>query len=195
MSILQKNRKAALGVGIAAVAAATLALSAGTYAAFIDEETGPGGTLAAATLDLTVGGAPGQATLLDVSNITPGHDLAPTTLTVKNEGTIAGKLTGFVTITGSDGTCTEPELEAEGGSSCAAQGNLQEQLKVNVGGFGPLPLPLLNNAKFIDGVTVQPGQELTVTVDFSLPHGAANNKVQGDSLKIESKLTLEQLSQ
>ena len=57
MSILQRNKKLTVGLGIAAVVVAVAAIGAGTYAAFSDTETGPGGTATAGTLDLEVGGS------------------------------------------------------------------------------------------------------------------------------------------
>lgn len=75
MSILQ-NKRFRVGAGIAAVVLAVAAIGAGTYAAFVDTETGPSGTVAAGTLDLTVGST-GTLELINVSTSRPASPRTP----------------------------------------------------------------------------------------------------------------------
>ncbi|MHA6792589.1 TasA family protein [Pseudonocardia bannensis] len=198
MSILQKNKKVAAGIGVTALAAATIALGTGTYAAFQDTEVGPGGTLAAGTLDLVVGGT-GTETLFSATNVQPGQAVPQKTLTITNSGSVNGSLSGIVTIDGSDTSCTEPE-QAEVGNACSPNGNLQDQLIVTVKGEGlptqgvTVPLPELTSFPLPGALPLDAGATATYTFDFLLPHlpGTANNKVQSDSLTISTTLNLTQ---
>lgn len=199
MSVLPKSKKATVGIGVAAAAAAAIALGGGTYAAFSDSETGPGGTLAAGTLDLVVGGTPGQAKLLDVKDLVPGTTVPEKTLTITNAGSVPGVLTGTLNVSGTDGgKCTEPEAAAEGVgvNGCAAGGNLAEQLTITVKELGTnAPVSQVQSGAFpLSGTELAPGQVITFTVGFALPNlpGTENNKVQGDTVTIASTLDLTQ---
>ena len=197
MSILQ-NKRFRVGAGIAAVVLAVAAIGAGTYAAFVDTETGPSGTIAAGTLDLTVGST-GTLELINVSNIAPGFS-QNATITLRNVGTLPGGLTSTLQVGGTDGVCTEPEAEAEGrpAGSCSATGDLQNQLQVAVV-RGPSTTPPVPVSQFVTtGLPAPAGIPAGGTVEydlqFTLPNlpGVENNKVQGDTLTLTSNFVLTQ---
>jgi spore coat-associated protein N len=194
MSILQ-NTRFRIGAGVAAVVLAVAAISAGTYAAFTDTEAGPGGTIASGTLDLEVGAAPGTVSLFSASNIKPGFS-QDVTFRVTNSGSVPGTLSSTLLMTGADVTCTEPEREAEGGS-CAAVGDLQEQMTVAVvaGPGGPVaaaPVGLFVSTGLPSPGTLAAGATETYTLRFALPDLTTNNRVQGDSVTITSTFNLVQ---
>jgi spore coat-associated protein N len=200
MTILQ-NTRFRLAVGIAAVVLAVAAIGAGTYAAFSDTEAGPDGTIAAGTLDLVVGATPGTVNLFAASNIKPGFT-QDVTFTVSNTGSLPGTLSSSLMMTGTDGTCTEPEYVAEGvaANGCAAAGNLQEQMTVAVvagpgGAAAAVPL-----SQFMTSGLPLPGQlaaggTATYTLRFALPDlpNTTNNRVQGDTIAITSTFNLVQV--
>jgi spore coat-associated protein N len=193
MSILQKNKKTAAGIGIAAVAAAALALSAGTYAAFFDEEAGPTGTLAAGTLDLVVGGT-ATTTLFEAGNIQPGYTAPSRTFTIQNKGNLDGKLDAIVTVNGADGTCTEPEQAV---NACGAAGDLQDELLVKIIGpllpAGGIEVPVSQLQQTFTDVQIPPmPSAVSYTLVFRLPE-SVGNEVQGDTVTIASTFRLDQL--
>ena len=198
MSVLQ-NKRVRAGIGIAAVVLAAAALGAGTYAAFVDTETGPGGSLAAGTLDLTVGSS-GTTELFKASNIAPGYSQS-TVLTLRNTGSLPGTLTNGLRVVGADVTCTEPESEAEGraAGSCNPAGDLQSQMTVSVlRGPGvttpttPVPVTQFTTAGLPPAGVLAAGGSTEYELQFVLPNlpGTVNNIVQGDSLTLTSDHTL-----
>lgn len=199
MTALQ-NKKVRLGIGIAAVALAAAAIGAGTYAAFSDTETGPGGTLKAGTLDLTVGGS-GGVTLFTGENIAPGYT-STSTIALTNTGSIPGTLASTLQLTGTDVTCTEPEAEAEGKAqgACAPGGDLQNQLTISIlsGPGVAAATPPVTLAKFAETgfgqIPLGAGATGEYVLKFELPNlsGTENNKVQGDRVTLSSNYTLTQ---
>jgi spore coat-associated protein N len=187
-----RKRKVLVAVGLVAVVLAAAAIGAGTYAAFSDTETGPGGTVAAGTLDLVVGGT-GTTELFNASNIVPGYT-KDIPFTVKNDGTTPGTLSATLAVTGDDGTCVEPEQAAGG---CTSGGNLQDQMTVSVvsgptgvAATGPV---LLKDVKGTSLGTPRlgAGESGTYTLRFTLPT-SADNKVQSDSVTVSSTFNLDQ---
>lgn len=200
MSVLQ-NKRVRTGIGIAAVVLAAAALGAGTYAAFLDTETGPGGSVTAGTLDLTVGST-GTTELFKASNIAPGYSQS-TVLTLRNTGSLPGTLTSALRVVGADVTCTEPESEAENrpAGSCNPAGDLQNQMTVSVlRGPGvttattPVPVAQFTTAGLPAAGVVAAGGSTEYELLFALPNlaGTVNNIVQGDSLTLGSDFTLTQ---
>nr|WP_239028948.1 TasA family protein [Pseudonocardia acidicola] len=189
---MQKNKKVAAGIGVAALAAAALALGTGTYAAFQDTEAGPGGTLATGTLDLVVGGGASQAELFSATNIAPGYKSPTKTLTIKNDGTIDGVLSGTIKTEGSDNGCTDPEQKA--GGCTKTEGDLPEALLVTISGTG-VPGTVTVQANQLQGVLrnvpLGAGKDLKYDFVFELPQ-TTGNKVQSDSVTITSSVTLDQ---
>jgi spore coat-associated protein N len=199
---IRGDKKVRIGAGIAAVVVAVAAIGGGTYAAFVDTETGPGGSVAAGTLDLTAGGT-GTVELFNSSNIQPGFS-KNATYTLKNVGSLPGTLTSTLKVVGADVTCTEPEAEAEGktAGACNAAGDLQNQMTVSViSGPGvttpttPVAVTQFATTGLPPAGTVAAGASVSYELQFVLPNlsGVENNKVQGDSLTLSSFFTLTQL--
>jgi len=92
-------------------------IGGGVYAYFSDTETSAGNSFTAGTLDLTVDGAnPWASTKITVANMKPG-DSGAVDCTLSNSGNLAGALTVDIkTLVDAQGTCTEPECVAEGGT-------------------------------------------------------------------------------
>ena len=196
MSVLQ-NKRFRIGIGIGAVVLAAAAIGLGSYAAFSDVETGPGGQIQSGTLDLEVGTS-GQTVLLNVSNIQPGwtQDVA---LTLTNVGTLPGVLSGSMVGTSADVTCTEPERVAEGvAANGACAGNLADQVNVALAPVGtttyPTGSPVITSSPW-PGTTIPAGQTVTYNLRFTFPNVAdsINNRAQGDSLTVTSNFNLTQV--
>ncbi|WFG45891.1 TasA family protein [Pseudonocardia alni] len=192
-----QDTRTRLGIGVAAVAVAVLAIGLGTYAAFTDTEDGPGGQVSSGTLDLTVG-SNADKVLFNQANIAPGFSTT-VTVDVRNAGSVPGTVTGSLTATGSDVTCTEPEAEAEkvAANACAAGGNLQDEMTVQVvsgPGVGTagaaVPLRTFVQSPLPSG-PLGAGATGTYTLTFALP-SSADNKVQGDRITVGSTFTLNQ---
>jgi spore coat-associated protein N len=195
MSILQRNKKKATAIGIAAAAIAAIAIGGGTYAAFSDTETGPTGTLAAGTINLTVGGSITPASL-DLSKLKPG-DSFDATITVKNDGNLTGTLFGDYSLTGSEGGCTAAEINPANypnsvAPTCDANGpgNLISALVVTVGGQAVSPLAP-GSAAGVQQFDLAPGASQSYAIHVSLP-ASTGNEVQSDTASLTSKLTLKQ---
>ncbi|SDE82724.1 TasA family protein [Pseudonocardia oroxyli] len=199
-----RRRKAGLIIGVVAAVIAAAAIGAGTYAAFTDTETGPGGTQTAGTLDLEIGGT-GVQTLFTGTNIAPGYT-KDVTFTVHNAGSIGGTLSNSLTLTGADGTCTEPERTAEGGA-CKPAGDLQDQMTVVVvsspaSNVATAPVAMTEFVKTPlpgNGSALAAGATGTYVLRFALPNDTSttaetnpNNKVQGDTVTLGSTFTLVQ---
>jgi spore coat-associated protein N len=197
MGVLQ-NKKVRTGVGIVAVVLAAAAIGAGTYAAFVDSEAGPGGTVAAGTLDLTVGST-GTVELFAAQNIQPGFT-QDATISLRNAGSLPGGVTSTLTVVGADVTCTEPEVEEEKltGGGCAPGGNLQNQMTVSVlrGPGITTPTAPVGVAQFAlpPAGTLAAGASTDYVLQFVLPNltGTLNNAVQGDRITVSSNFVLTQ---
>lgn len=160
---------------------------------------GPGGTVTAGTLDLTVGGNT-STVLFDGANIVPGYTKT-TTLTLANVGNTPGNLASVLTLTGADGVCTEPEYVAEGKTAapCNVGGDLQDQMTIAVAvGNAPASTPVTLRQFQSAGFPTSPmgGNSSTeYKLTFALPNvttSAINNVVQGDSVTLSSSFTLTQ---
>ncbi len=189
MSVLQKNKKVAAGIGITAVAAAALALGAGTFAAFSDTETGPSGTLAAATLDLTVGKSE-STTAFDATNIAPGYQSPTSVLTFRNEGTIPGTLSVAFLTKNAENTCVEPEAVVD--MSCGdADGELGQSLIISIEGNGFSYTGPLKDLPKPAGTALPAMGSVSYKMFFTLPK-ETGNEVQSDSVQVTTTGTLEQ---
>ncbi|WP_252446662.1 hypothetical protein [Pseudonocardia humida] len=145
-----------------------------------------------------VGAAPGTVNLFAAVDVTPGFT-QDVTFTVSDTGSLPGALTSSLIMTGTDGTCTEPEYVAEGvaANACAAAGSLPEQMTVAVvaGPAGPANAVALS-AFVTSGLplpgTLAAGATATYTLRFALPDlaGIVDNKVQGDTIAITSTFNL-----
>lgn len=194
MSLLPKNKKATVGIGVAAAAAAAIALGGGTYAAFSDTETGPGGTLAAGTLDLEVGATPTTPTpLFTAKNVVPGFQSETYELTYHNAGSIDGKLSLALGVKGSENKCTPPEEKVD--KSCDGAGELGEKLIVKVTGPN---LEFSGNLNSLAGgpnpYGIVPAEKSAVyKISYSLP-ATVGNEVQSDEVTVTTSATLDQVT-
>ncbi|GAA3246429.1 hypothetical protein GCM10017691_54510 [Pseudonocardia petroleophila] len=187
MSILQKNKKVAAGIGVAAVAAAAIALGAGTYAAFSDTEQAPNATFAAGTLNLTVG-APTPATPVVISNLKPG-DLQNFSIEVDNTGTVDGNLTASYTVSGTENGCAEPETDAE--RPCDDGSELLEQLIFVYQGSDAGPVTAAQNTSIPLGALPAVDAPKTINFGVRLP-ASATNEVMTDTATLSITFTLTQ---
>ncbi|WP_219414364.1 TasA family protein [Pseudonocardia nigra] len=185
MSVLQNNKKAAAGIGVAAVAAAVVALGAGTYAAFTDTEDTQA-TFAAGSLDLEVGGF-GDAGTLQFADLAPGWS-EEHVVSIDNVGTIDGVLKFTVDVTGSDNTCTEPE-ETDG--RCSTNGDLAEAITVSVPGAGTYTLAQLDDEGLGGIPLAAEGGAQSYTLTFAIPD-TVGNEIQSDSAVVAIEAILEQ---
>lgn len=191
---VQNKKKATIGVAIAAVGAAAIALGAGTYASFTDTQDGPNTTLAAGKLDF------GASVNVDetLSDFVPGGDVQSRTMTFTNDS--GSSLPGTVTLAFAladefDNGCNGDELKFD--STCASvnEGELQDKLlvKVTSGTTVLYDTGSLEGLNTVSTSDVDPGESVTYTFEFSLPEvGPADNAVQGDSVKLTTIATLEQ---
>jgi spore coat-associated protein N len=198
MSVLQ-NKRFRTGIGIGAVLLAAAAIGLGSYAAFSDVETGPGGQIQSGTLDLEVGNST-PATLFNATNIAPGFT-QDVVVTLNNVGSLPGSLTSTLNATSADVTCTEPERAEEGTPTCA--GNLHTQMQVAVippGSTTPSAAVPLNTLTTLPTVNIPaatgstPGTvSYTLRLSFPSQTGTVNNAAQGDSVTLTSNFTLSQV--
>jgi predicted ribosomally synthesized peptide with SipW-like signal peptide len=187
MTVLQKNKKLAAGIGVAAAAAAVLAVGAGTYASFSDTESIPQTTFAAGNLDLQVGGTV-TTDPLKFENFVPG-DKATRTIVLTNAGSIAGNLSVKFTVNGTEGGCVEPETDVE--TTCDGGSELLEQLLVKVNGQDYGSLGTLGTNGIPTGGTLAAGAKQDFTIVVELPKGAKND-VMTDTAAVTAELTLVQ---
>jgi spore coat-associated protein N len=123
------------------------------------------------------------------------------TITLNDVGNTPGTPNSTMTATGADGRCTEPEQIAEGGS-CAAGGNLQDQMTVQIlstptsstAGAARSVSNFLSAGGLGAGGTLVGGASGSYKLRFALPNlaGTQNNNVQGDSIRIDSTFNLAQ---
>lgn len=187
MSVLQKNKKVAAGIGVAAAAAAVLALGAGTYAAFSDTETVPNTTFAAGSLNLVVGGSVTTAPFA-YNDLKPGS-VIDESISVDNAGTLDGKLTFAINVSGAENTCVEPETDREPG--CSAASELTSALLVSVNNAPAVPLSSFP-ASFDASTLPAAGDPVTVPIRFTVDPNAGN-EIMTDSTTVSFTATLTQL--
>ncbi len=186
MTVLQKNKKLAAGIGVAAAAAAVLAVGAGTYASFTDTEDLPNTTFAAGSLNLVIGGTI-TTSPFEYTNLKPG-DVRNETLTIDNSGTIDGKLTFTVGVSGTEGTCVEPETDVE--KTCDDDSELTDALRVSVAGQAAVPLSQVATSFKPQNLPAAGGPinvPIQVTVDSK-----AGNEIMTDSTVVTLSATLVQ---
>lgn len=186
MSILQKNKKLAAGIGVAAIAAAALALGAGTYAAYTDSENTEA-TFAAGTLNLTVG-TPVASDPVVWTNLAPG-DVQEVTVSVDNIGTVDGVLKGSYITSGTEESCTEPETDDE--TTCDAGSELLEQAELFYNGTRVATLGAGPGGPFtlFDMPALDPATD--VTFEVRVP-STAGNEIMTDTATMSIVFTLDQ---
>lgn len=163
---------------------ATLA-GAGMYAYFNDTETSKGNILTAGTLDLKVDGKdnPDIAHIV-VDNIYPGWS-DTYTWTLKNEGSIAGKLSiEFSTIISKENGLMEPEISM---GDTETKGELDTSLccRINSPGSGSLAyLNTWSGKTVIKDISLGPGAEVVFSMDLYLLE-SVGNIIQSDSVEFD----------
>ncbi|HET7325192.1 MAG TPA: TasA family protein [Halococcus sp.] len=187
------TRRRVLG-GMATIGVAG-ALGAGSWAAFSDEESATDNFVGAGTLDLTVNGGdiPGGAHFT-ASEVAPGYSQSQT-LTLKNEGSIAGVLSvDFNNLSEDGGDNPEPEQEAEGGPGNSADlaDNLTLTISGDYGTVGPFTLrDAVNNTPYTLDSNMTGPESGTETVTVEVPSNVGN-EIQGDEVTFDVVFTLEQ---
>lgn len=170
-------RRKILGSALAIMA--VLALTAGTFAAFSDEEVTTA-TMSTGTLDL-VFGTPTSETIT-VGNIQPGYS-GNTNIVLRNAGTVSGDLeVTVVKVSDVDNRTTPPGI-----------GVLGSQLQLNLATDPPLADTVDElNGEGADMGALEPGGTTTVNLAYELPHLTENNDVQGTTLIFELEFMLTQ---
>ena len=195
---MQKKR-----IMISALALVVVALVAswGVNAYFNDVENNAGNKVTAATLDLQVTSPASNVTAyLTQSGVYPGFTSSiPTSITLKNNGSMAGLLTvTIVQIVDTNGTDTEPELVTTGnangvaGVATGTGGDLSEVLSITITAGTFTYTGLLNGAMTnLANIPMAAGSTLTFTVSFSVPT-SADNQIQGDIVTFGLRFVLNQ---
>lgn len=193
------------------------AAGAATLANFSDSESSTGNTFAAGTLDLTGTGQDGAMATFSVSNIAPS-DSGDRSITLQNDGTIAGDLAVNVTDVANDGGAhTEPETEAgDSGNSGHLGANLEVALWIDRDGTGDVsdgdiglnangnqyavsaasdlqydPVNDYEMQEWNNVDTLGDSESSVFNVEYTLP-GTTGNIVQGDSSTMDFRFDLEQ---
>ncbi|MDR7301159.1 TasA family protein [Haloactinomyces albus] len=179
-----KNKKLAAGIGGASAVAAVVAITAGTFAAFTDEEQ-RGAVATAGTMDLKVsnvsnteGSSFDKDGALEVGPLHPG-DSSSASFTLTNEGSVAGGLSfRLEQVTGNENELTEPEREA-GDSGGKGKGELLKNLRIT--GLTIEDEKLVEvDGELRSAGTLDPGQSQTFTVTLTVPPDVGS-KIQNDS--------------
>lgn len=189
----------------------TAMVGMGTYAEFSDVENSGTQSIAAGTLDLTVGGGATDTAPIAVTNAAPG-DSGSALLTVTNAGTIAGaKLTVIanrVAAADQEGTCTEAEkdegdedaaIESEctADSTAADTGELDDVMTVEIKDgattlfSGTLAQWVTNGAEDTAGLAASGARQLTI--NWAVPT-SAGNEIQDDEAGFTLSFVLEQIA-
>jgi spore coat-associated protein N len=192
MSIIQRNKKVAAGIGIAAAAAAAIALGTGTFAAFTATAAGPGGTLAAGTMVLEVGGS-ASALLFNDTGIYPTQVIPAKVVTFKNNSPVPATLSGVLSLSGAtDGGTNGAQLQNEltMASSCTvASGPATTTPATIISSVGGA---VVSGAVAGSPLELPAGATATCTFTFNLPDRPDNDLVQGDGVIVASNFTLTQ---
>ncbi|SNR64668.1 camelysin. Metallo peptidase. MEROPS family M73 [Haloechinothrix alba] len=192
-------------VGVAAAAAAALAITGGTFATFSDTEEAPNPSITAGTLDLTTGGEE-QSESFAIEDVAPGYSSEEAgegkTIQYENEGSIDGDLTLTVDYSTDEVGCNDPEIDAEKAfyddesiEDCGNDTELDEQLYAEI--IGPdgtvAGEDLVGHLKgeTVDAGELGGGESRSYTVHFSVPD-SAGNEIQSDKVTLEITADLEQ---
>lgn len=207
-----------LGLAVAALLVMGL-VGGGTWAYFSDTETSTGNTFAVGTLDLEVDSDnPLASTLIDNSGspMKPGDNLTATTISCDNVGSLPGDL--YLRITsvsgnggtalGPNGTSSEPEYVAEGGTFTGTTSNdnntpdddidtvMVLYCQENGGaGFAGLDGEFMDDAETTSWVLIK--NDLASSGSYSIDIGAmlassTANEYQGDTVTFTIEFSLQQ---
>jgi len=163
------NKKLATSVGAVAIVGAAIALTAGTYSYFHDEQTAGPQTVHAGTLKLAIGGS--ATSTHDYGNVAPGWS-DPETITFQNTGSVNGTLTLTGTASGDSPLLSDIEVHVSD--------------PAGVPGFN---LASVNGLS--DSFPLAAGQTLSVTYMLSIPADVEND-IQGQNATFSLTGQLEQ---
>lgn len=212
------NHKLAKGL-IAGAACVALAAGGGTLAAWSDFDSVDDNAAAAGMLKLNVSEREGAGSNIDPFDLVPGQNkaqsfyLASADAANSPDGMLTAKITNLVDTEDGGPACTTNSEQAEEGGACGTDGELSEQMRVqilasgpvdnasscpNTGGYGSTTpsgvgtLASKNDVTFNLGV-VGPGQGVCVRIEGSLPI-SATNAVQGDQASWDWRFDLVQVT-
>jgi predicted ribosomally synthesized peptide with SipW-like signal peptide len=162
----------------------------GLFAYFSDTETSTGNTFTAGTIDITVtgGGIVKNGSQVEFKPCEWGY----LEYTITNIGeNPADVYKHIISLVGSQGTSSEPEVEAEAGTPVVpTAANFNFDLKVGTVDKIPAPgVPLANViSKWMFLGTIDKGQSITVVQSFHLlDTGVPQNELQGDVATIDEE--------
>lgn len=192
------KKRVTKGLGVAAAAAAALAITAGTFAAFNDAENAPVQSIAAGTLDLVPGGSAVTSPINTVNARPSNANTGYKRLDLTNAGTLPGTLTLDVAkVADLENGCNEPELAVEPNCEADNVGELGQKLVVvildsNQGTY--LGSRVLDNwaGNVINLGQLAAGTTKTVYISTQLQSNA-DNRVQSDSASFVVNAALAQL--
>jgi len=116
----------------------------------------------------------------NVAGIKPNDVGVPATVKYKNNGSVGGKLkVGVSGIVDNENIRYSPESAA--GDTTEGTGEMSQYLHLWVNGIDVGKLANLAATPYDTGITVAPGAEGTLTINWSLPDDASINQVQSDS--------------
>lgn len=195
MSTVLKNKKVVAGVGIAAAAAAVLAIGAGTFAAYSATEDGPTTTIAAGTLKFGKT-LPGN---INIDPLAPNESVTKT-FSYTNAGTEPGKFTlSFTGVTEKDHGCEGDEVKTDSGCKGNGNGDLFNKLNVMVKGgngdvlYGNQKASNLRTETTGGNFVIEPGKTRNIEITFTFPNGDfTDNQAQGDTADIATEVQLVQ---
>ncbi len=170
----------------------------GTWAYFQDTETSTGNVFAAGTLDLKTDDVDGVTQTLLATNMAPGDTVGPTTIILKNTGSVTGETLDLAfSYTESDGS-SNPSNE-----SVDATAAMVEVTMLNYGGPSILgTITDVNANTYIDiydlkndDLSGQSGIAASSTKDFEIAvvlRTETGNSFQADGITITMSFTLNQ---
>lgn len=184
---------------LAAIVAVGAIAGGATFAYFSDTESSDDNLLTAGTLDLVVGG---QVPIV-LEDMYPGQS-EEKVFTVKNEGSITGHIrVAMDDIVNDDNGINEPESEAGDNDNGAGNGELCENLKVQIDQVsqnnysnvlrpltnGVIPFNDLPNVDWQNNIFLDEGDTDAIKVTFMVD-GDTGNIIQSDKCGFDLLLTL-----
>ena len=169
-----------------------------TFAYFIDNDTSSGNSFVSGTLNLTINDTGGVTRTLYATGMSPGATVGPSTITLKNTGTVNGATLDIVfSYTESDGS---PNVVNKTADEVAA---VMEVTNLDYGGSSLLSSVSDHNGNgYIDiydlkysSLTGLPGLDAGASKNFDISvrlKSAIGNDFQGDGITITMTFTLKQ---
>ena len=200
MSDRERNRKLPILVALLAIAVASAALGAGTFALFSDTES-ESGTLDAGTLQLDVGHA--QNLTFTATNIKPTDSNSSYT-DISPRGSVTGNLSVSVLpldkVGGEDGNADlqnhlEMRIWLDEGASDDGSYDSSQDVGLQSGGTTGSPsfatVSSYENAQWSDAITGMKN-DWSLHVEWQFPSSSNDNDAQGDAVTTTFEFVLEQ---